>query len=117
MLAQPISTPIRLSRIYDGLRPSVISATPAIDQTGTISIINGSGIPIYIAQEGSAIPFIIPTGQAKTIQSIAAKKETFYIWNSNGQGPSGHCLHRESIAVVADAEQRIYWTGLRVQTG
>ncbi len=117
MLAQPISTPIRPSRIDDGLRSSVIPATRAIDQTGTISIINGSGIPIYIAQDGSAIPFIIPTGQAETIQSIAEKKQTFSIWNSNGRGPLGHCLHRETIAVVADAEQRIYWTGFRVQTG
>lgn len=111
MLTQSIQIPTRPSRIEDGRRPSVIPATQAIDKTGSISIINGSGIPIYVARRGSMIPFIIPAGQAETIQSIAEQQETILVWNSDGRGPLRHCLHRETIEVIADTARRIRWTG------
>jgi hypothetical protein len=101
---------MRRSRIDGGPTPSAIPAPRAIG-TGSISVLNDSGGPVYGAQDGSMIPFVLLPGQVKTIRSIAGTYETIKVWNSDGRGPVGPCRDKKGFEVVADMDMRVLWTG------
>jgi hypothetical protein len=99
MIASATQTPNRTSRV---------TAT-----TGSVTIINGSGEPIYIARNGSSIPFIIPEGCEKTVYSSVPTNATFNVWDFRDSHNLRMCIRRETVAVLAGTKQRLCWNGYR----
>jgi hypothetical protein len=99
-----------IGRIEAG-QGSIIPITPII------TIINESGIPTYIARDGSPAPMILSHGQAATIFTTPGKQETFYVWNLDKPeqiargAPLGRCVHRETIGTIPGRERRLRWVG------
>jgi hypothetical protein len=104
---RPDNHPIPTGPISPSEHPheTKVAGTPEM-----VTIINDSGIDIYIARVSSLTPRIIAAGQATTILSVGGEQETYFVWNYENGELSNYCIHRETFETIVGGANRHCWT-------